>query len=149
MSWLSFLFALASGALITFQVGSNSQLKKSLGQPLISLTFNYLVGISAAVTYTLIKREPFPSLSQAAGVPWWGWIGGLFGALYGFTAILLASQMGAATLTAVVVTGQIVASVILDHYGWARIRFSSSQYLACGGLHVHGAGAILGSEVLT
>jgi len=104
--------------LITFQVGSNSQLKKSLGQPLISLIVNYLVGISAAVTYTLIKREPFPSLSQAAGVPWWGWIGGLFGALYGFTAILLASQMGAATLTALVVTGQIVASVILDHYGW-------------------------------
>jgi bacterial/archaeal transporter family-2 protein len=33
-------------------------------------------------------------------------------------AILLASQMGAATLTALVVTGQLICSVILDHFGW-------------------------------
>lgn len=42
----------------------------------------------------------------------------MFGAVYGLTAILLASQMGAATLTALVVTGQLVCAVTLDHFGW-------------------------------
>ena len=50
--------------------------------------------------------------------PWWSWIGGLFGATYGLTAILLASRMGAATLTALVVTGQLICAVVLDHFGW-------------------------------
>ena len=33
MGWLSFMFALAAGAFIAVQAGSNSQLKKSLGYP--------------------------------------------------------------------------------------------------------------------
>jgi transporter family-2 protein len=43
-------------------------------------------------------------------------VGGLFGAVYGLAAILLASQMGAATMTALVVTGQLVCAVVLDHF---------------------------------
>lgn len=105
MRWLAFLFALVSGALISIQVGSNSQLKKSLGQPPPALLVNYVLGIFAVVVYTLAKRVPVPPIGNAVQTPWWGWLGGLFGAAYGLTAIVLASQLGAATLTALVVTG--------------------------------------------
>jgi transporter family-2 protein len=118
MSWISFAFALVAGALITCQVGSNTQLKKSLEQPLPALLVNYLVGIAAVTMYTVIRRVPVPSLGQATQTPWWGWLGGVFGAVYGLAAILLASQMGAATLMALVVTGQLICSVVLDHFGW-------------------------------
>ncbi len=118
MRWLAFLFALVSGALISTQVGSNSQLKKSLGQPLPALLVNYVLGILAVLVYTLAKRVPVPPIGNAVQTPWWGWLGGLFGAVYGLTAIVLASQLGAATLTALVVTGQLVCSVGLDHFGW-------------------------------
>jgi bacterial/archaeal transporter family-2 protein len=118
MRWMSFAFALVAGALITCQVGSNTQLKKSLEQPLPALLVNYLIGIAAVTIYTFIRRVPVPSLGQATQTPWWGWLGGAFGAVYGLAAILLASQMGAATLTALVVTGQLICSVILDHFGW-------------------------------
>ncbi len=47
-------------------------------------------------------------------VPWWAWFGGLFGAFYGVAAVLLAKQMGAATLMSLVVAGQLVCSVVLD-----------------------------------
>jgi transporter family-2 protein len=66
----------------------------------------------------LVKRVEFFSAGKAFQAPWWGWFGGLFGAVYGLAAIVLASQLGAATLTAIVVTGQLVCSVILDHFGW-------------------------------
>jgi transporter family-2 protein len=118
MSWISCLFVLIAGALITAQVGSNSQLKKRLGQPLPALLVNYVLGIGAVLLYTLIKRVPVPPIDKAVQTPWWGWLGGIFGAIYGLTAILLASQLGAATLTALVVSGQLVFSVILDHLGW-------------------------------
>ena len=32
--------------------------------------------------------------------------------------MLLARELGAATLTALVVTGQLLCSVVLDHFGW-------------------------------
>jgi transporter family-2 protein len=118
VSWLASLFALVSGALITCQVGSNTQLKKSLGQPLPALLVNYLLGIGAVFLCTVFRRVPVPPIERVLGTPWWGWLGGLFGATYGLVAIVLGSQLGAATLTALVVTGQLVCSVILDHFGW-------------------------------
>jgi transporter family-2 protein len=118
MKWISFVFAVVAGALITCQTGSNSQLKKSLGQPLPALLVNYVIGITGVALYTIARRVSIPSLEQATQAPWWGWLGGAFGAVYGLAAILLASQMGAATLTALVVTGQLVCSVVVDHFGW-------------------------------
>ena len=131
MKWLAWLFAFVAGGLITCQVGSNSQLKKSLGQPLPALIVNYALGIAAVFLYTFFRQVPFPSTEKAFQTPWWGWLGGIFGAVYGLAAIVLASQLGAATLSALVVTGQLICSVILDHFGllsfdvhpagWARI----------------------------
>jgi bacterial/archaeal transporter family-2 protein len=118
MKWLASLFAFVAGTLITCQVGSNSQLKKSLGQPLPALLVNYAVGIAAVFLYASLKQVPLPSAETAVQTPWWGWLGGIFGAVYGLAAIVLASQLGAATLTALVVTGQLGCSVILDHFGW-------------------------------
>lgn len=112
------VIAFVAGTLITCQVGSNSQLKKSLGQPLPALLVNYTLGISAVFLYTSLKQVPIPSAGKVFQTPWWGWLGGLFGAVYGLTAIVLASRFGAATLTAVVVTGQLACSVVLDHFGW-------------------------------
>jgi transporter family-2 protein len=118
MKWLAWFFAFVAGALITCQVGSNSQLKKSLGQPLPALLVNYALGIAAVFLYTSLKQVSIPSAGKVFQTPWWGWLGGLFGAIYGLTAIVLASRLGAATLTAVVVTGQLACSVVLDHFGW-------------------------------
>jgi transporter family-2 protein len=99
VSWLSYVFALFAGALVTFQAGSNSQLKKSLEEPLPALIINYLVGMTAVFACTVLMRVPITKMSQASAAPWWAWIGGLFGAVYGLAAILLASQLGAATMT--------------------------------------------------
>src|SRR5438477_10931585 len=135
MSWLSFAFAFVAGAFITIQAGSNSQLKKSLGVPMLALIVNYLLGISCIALYMLLKREPVPAMERAAEAPWWSWTGGMFGALYGIAAVLLASQMGAATLTALVVTGQLICSVLLDHFGWVGFEVHPAsvwRILGCG-----------------
>ena len=75
MSWLAWLFALVSGALITCQVGSNTQLKKSLGQPLPALLVNYVLGISAVFFCTVFRRVPVPPIERALGTPGGGgWV---------------------------------------------------------------------------
>lgn len=143
MAWLAFLFAFFAGALITFQTGSNTQLKKNLAQPLPALIVNYLMGVTSVIVYTLIKRVPLPSMAQAGETPWWGWIGGLFGAVYGLAAILLASQMGAATLTALVVTGQLICAVTLDHFGWLSFDVHQAGLGRIAGCMLMVAGLVL------
>src|SRR3954469_9742266 len=88
VSWLASLFALVSGALITCQVGSNTQLKKSLGQPLPALLLIYLFGIGFIFFYTVVRRVALPPIERALGTPWWGWLGELFGAAYALVAIV-------------------------------------------------------------
>jgi transporter family-2 protein len=57
-------------------------------------------------------------LEKLAAAPWWIWVGGLCGANYIVIAILLAPRLGAATLIAVTVAGQMLVSIVLDHFGF-------------------------------
>jgi bacterial/archaeal transporter family-2 protein len=118
MKWFAFVFAFVAGAFISIQAGSNTQLKKAFGDPMPAVVVNYLLGVTSVLLYSLATRVSIPTLKQASDAPWWSWLGGLFGVLYGLAAVMLGSQMGAATLMALVVTGQLVCSVVLDHFGW-------------------------------
>lgn len=57
------------------------------------------------------------AVSVAGRIPWWTWSGGLFGALFIGLAILLVPKLGAATFFALLVTGQMLASVLFDQVG--------------------------------
>ena len=137
MTWLAYLFAIVSGALITFQAGSNSRLKEAINEPFVASIVNYIVGISAMMAFALARKTAVPAGEQFANAPWWAWAGGLFGVAYGLSSVLLAKQMGAATLMALVMTGQLVCSVLLDHYGWVGFD-----------VHAAGLGRIIGCVLM-
>jgi bacterial/archaeal transporter family-2 protein len=118
LSWLFVSVALLAGTLVTVQTGSNARLKEAFGEALPAVIVSSSLGIILLVAMTLIARIPWPSLPSIAGTPWWGWLGGALGAVYAVTMVLLARELGAATLTALAVTGQLVCSVMLDHFGW-------------------------------
>jgi transporter family-2 protein len=109
--------AVVAGALVTLQTGSNARLKEALGEPIPAVIVSSSMGIVVLLVVGLMTRTPVPSVQNAAAAPWWAWPGGLFGAIYAVTVVLLAHQLGAATLTALAVTGQLVCSVVLDHFG--------------------------------
>ena len=54
---------------------------------------------------------------MAARIPWWAWSGGLFGAIFIGLAIVLVPRLGAATFVALLVSGQMFASIMFDHVG--------------------------------
>lgn len=118
MPWLASISAFLAGALVTVQAGSNAQLKQGFGTPMPALLVNYVLGFTAVLGYALLTRVPWPAVGQATSIPWWAWLGGAAGAFYGVAAILLAHSLGAATLMALAVSGQLLASVAFDHFGW-------------------------------
>jgi bacterial/archaeal transporter family-2 protein len=117
MMWLYAGLALLSGAALAVQVGVNNGLKGRVGHPLSAATFSFATGTLALLAFALAIRPGWPKGSSLAGAPWWVWLGGVVGACYMVMTITYSNRLGAAGWLGVVVTGQILTSVVLDHYG--------------------------------
>jgi transporter family-2 protein len=109
---------IAAGVSIVVQQVLNSNLRTALSSSAWSGFMSYLVGVVCMALLALALRDPVPLTSVAARIPWWAWSGGLFGAIFIGLSILLVPQIGAATFIALLVTGQMLASVAFDHFGW-------------------------------
>jgi transporter family-2 protein len=114
---LLLLLALAAGVLLPVQAGVNAQLRSAVGSPLAAALVSFLVGTAGLVTVAVIVRAPMGLRAAWTITPWWYWVGGLIGALYVVATIVLAPRLGAATMVAAIVAGQMIASLLLDQYG--------------------------------
>jgi transporter family-2 protein len=115
---LYLLFAFAAGAVLPFQAGINAQLAHWLHSPIRAAFAGFVVGTIALFVLSVLVWRPLPSGTRLANTPWWVWIGGLLGAFYVTGSIVTAPRLGAATLIALVVAGQSLASLLVDQYGW-------------------------------
>jgi len=115
-----FYYALAFGAglVLVLQVGMNATLRGVLDSPLAAALISFLVGTAALALYMLVTRTPWPARAQLAAVPAWAWYGGALGAFYVATSVIVGPRLGAATLLALVVLGQLLTSLLVDHFGW-------------------------------
>jgi len=111
-----FILAILTGVALPVQAGVNSQLRGALGHPALAATVSFFVGTVALATYVVAARLAVPS-GAISRTLWWHWSGGLIGAFFIACAIILAPRLGAATLVGAVVAGQMLASLVLDHYG--------------------------------
>src|SRR5262245_45752152 len=116
---LLLLTALSVGGMVALQAGSNSLLGRQLGHPLSASLTSLGVSLGVVVLALLLFRVPLPAAASFSATPWWGWLGGLFGAAYLTVAVILAPKLGAATFLACVVAGQMVVSALCDQFGWA------------------------------
>lgn len=113
--------ALAAGAAVSMQFGVNSQLRGVVGGPVVAAAISFLVGTVALVALALVADRSLPTFGAVVGAPWWVWIGGLLGAFYVFASIILTPRLGAATTVGLILTGQLLASVVMDHFGLLRL----------------------------
>jgi transporter family-2 protein len=137
------LLALAAGVLLPVQAGVNAQLRSVLGSPLAAALVSFLVGSAGLTLVTLVVRVPIPLRAAWASSTGWQWTGGLIGAVYVLSIIVLAPKLGAATLMAAVVAGQMMASLVLDQYGLVGFPMHPVSVV-----RLLGAGLVIGGVVL-
>jgi transporter family-2 protein len=111
------LLAVFIGSLLPVQTGVNAQLRTFLGSPMATALVSFVVGTVGLLVAVLWLRTPVPLAEAWSHSAWWQWTGGLLGAIYIVTVVVLAPRLGAGTLIAAVVGGQMVASLVLDHFG--------------------------------
>jgi bacterial/archaeal transporter family-2 protein len=115
---LLYLLALGVGVGLVFQVGMNVTLRGVLLSPTVAALISFLVGSLALLLYILVTGAPWPARAQLGAVPLWAWFGGVLGAFYVASSIIVGPRLGAAALLALIVLGQLLASLVFDHFGW-------------------------------
>lgn len=105
------------GALLALQVGLNAMMRSYVGSAVVAALINFLVGSVALAAAAFATRAPWPSTTQLAGIPWWVWLAGLGGASYVAASAVVGPLIGGAAFVALVVTGQMICSMTLDHFG--------------------------------
>jgi len=110
--------ALIAGALVPFQAGSNAALSRALGHPLWASAVSLLVSMLVLLPVLLMMRVATPLIQQTTHLPWWAWFGGVAGVIYITSALLLVPRIGATNFMVCVIAGQMLASLLLDHFGW-------------------------------
>lgn len=111
------LLAFGAGICLVIQQALNTNVRTALGSAAWSGFISYFVGVLCMALFALALRDPMPSLAAAARIPWWSWSAGMFGAVFIALGILLVPQLGAATFFAVLVAGQMIGSMLFDHFG--------------------------------
>ena len=111
------LLAFLVGTGLVVQVGLNATVGRALGGALYGTVANFIVGLVALLAFFFFSRHPLPSRDALLAVPVWAWLGGLLGAADVGIATFAGPRLGALLLLSLTVGGQMLASVIVDHYG--------------------------------
>lgn len=112
---LAILAAALSGTAMTVHAAVNGALSRTVG--LVATTFVVqAVGLLASGLALLVARS-CGHLGAMAGVPPLLWTGGLLGVFIVFTMAFTVTRLGAGLAVAVVLTAQLIAALVFDHFG--------------------------------
>ena len=121
---MSFLIAttiaILGGIALSMQAPLNATLAHGAGDTVFAACVSFLLGF--LVLFVIVAlRGAWPGTTQLAQVPWWAWMGGIFGAFYVFSLTLAVSTLGALSAIAALVFGQLIAALVLDSVGAFRL----------------------------
>jgi len=116
--WPFILLAIMAGFCLPTQAGINAQLNLWSRSAILTATISFAVGTIGLAVYALILKTPWPVGDSIGRHPWWIWSGGLLGAFLVASTVVLAPRLGAASMIALIIAGQMLASICLDHFGW-------------------------------
>lgn len=111
-------FTLGIGIALTIQTAINTQLREYLTSPLQAAFLSFLIGTLVLAVMVLLQSAERPGLQQLAQIPWFLWLGGFLGVYAISFSIYTAPKMGFLTFSGVVIFGQLLMSMLLDHFGW-------------------------------
>jgi transporter family-2 protein len=146
------VIAFAAGAALSVQAAANGQLGIAMGGDTFAAAFySFLTGTIALALFAILNGRLSASFSVIPSQPWGLLIGGLLGAGAVSATILLAPRIGVANLLALVIAGQLLASLVVDNFGILGITTRPVSLIKIAGSVIMIAGvllAIFGDQLL-
>jgi transporter family-2 protein len=143
MRGLAWTLGLVAGFGLTVQVAMNAQLRKVLQSANTAALVSFLVGTLALIALVIAVRSPIPARESIAAVPPWAWFGGVLGAFYVASSTVVAAELGATTLLALALAGQLATALVIDHFGWLGLPQNPITFARIAGVVLLGFGVWL------
>ena len=91
----------------------------------------------------LLSGVPLGNIVSAKNAPAVAWIGGLLGAFYVTANVLLVPRLGVAMTFSLIIAGQMLVTVIIDHFGLLGVPVKEVSLPRAAGILLITAGVVL------
>lgn len=115
-SLLSMIAVVLAGGATALQAPTNARLMGAVGSPVNAAFVSFAVGTAALGIFALMLQAR-PDVAAARGLPWYAWVGGLYGAIFVVSAAWGVPRLGVAMTITLMVAGQLLIGIVLDHFG--------------------------------
>lgn len=144
MSIAYLIIAFCAGIALATQAAINSQLSNSLAaSPVVAALISFATGTATLLLIVLWKADLSEVWHQLPKQSWWKLIGGPLGALVVFTTIFLAPKVGVTNMLFFIIVGQLIAAMLIDHFGLIGMQQRPVQIWQLLGLLIIFAGLTL------
>jgi len=138
--WITLAFL--SGAFLPIQAGLNAKLGKTVESPVYASMLSFVIGTLGLITYILITKQSM-SWAGVREAPAHVWIGGLLGAFYVTVIILAFPKLGPGLTFGLVVAGQMIISIVLEHFNILVAQQNSISFMKVLGVLLVVVGVII------
>jgi len=143
MKLILLFIALVAGMLAPLQAGLNGKMGRVIESPVYAALISFAVGTLVLFCYALATRIEFSNIRHATDVHWSVWSAGFLGAFYVTVTIILTPRLGAAMTFGLVVAGQLIMAVFMDHFGLLGVSAHSLNWQRVAGIVLITTGVIL------
>jgi bacterial/archaeal transporter family-2 protein len=112
------LLAIFAGLISPIQQAGLTQMRLSMGgHPGWMLIASFGIGLLASMAWVAISQPTMPSWEAIAATPVWSWSAGLIAVAFVAAVSLAAPRVGPVMLVLLLIVGQMLASMTLEHFG--------------------------------
>lgn len=137
------LLALVAGAMMPTQAAINNKLAGYVASPISAAFISFLIGTVGLFVYMFATGVPISNLTNIKDAPPIAWLGGLLGAFFVTCTVILAPRIGVAMTFSLIVAGQMLITLVLDHFGFLGLPVKEISLARVGGILLIVAGVAL------
>ncbi len=141
-SYLALIAVVLAGGATALQAPTNARLMTAVGSPVNAAFVSFAIG-TAVLGLMALAFQTRPDLTAARALPWYAWIGGVYGVIFVIAATWAVPRMGVATTIILMVAGQLIVSLVLDHFGAFGVPRQPISWSRVGGVALVIAGVLL------
>ncbi|KFI06459.1 DMT family transporter [Massilia sp. BSC265] len=118
MNLILLLMAFCVGMAMSVQAAVNTQLAASIGaNSVVAALVSFGCGTVVLAGVAVSRGGLGPTFAALSGQPLWKFAGGFLGAAFVFGTVFLAPRIGLLSLIVLVIAGQLITSMAIDHFG--------------------------------
>ena len=117
---IAILAVIVGGALTALQGPTNARLSAAVASPVNAALISFAIG-TVALLALAAGLQTKPDMAATRALPPAAWLGGLYGAVFVVASAYAVPRLGVATTIVLMVAGQMMLSLILDHFGFMGV----------------------------